>query len=636
MLDALRKQTNSWIAQIFIGLLVLSFAVWGVSGFFTGFYGDVVATVGKTEVSTLSFARQYDQAMQAMGRQTGRPLTQDQAQLFGLPSQVLGRLVTQATLDDTARQYGLGISDEVLAQKIAEDPAFRGPSGNFERLYFQQVLRNNGYTEDQYINDQQAVFLRFQISNALVNGAHAPEPYLRALHEYRFEERSIEYLVLSPDRADEVGEPGETELIAYFEENKSQWRAPQYRGLSLFTVQPEDIAEPEEITDEEAKTAYDRQISQYTKPERRQVSQILFNNGDEASAAAAAIADGKSFDEVASERELSASDTDLGLVTRDDIIDPKIAEAAFTLESGTTSAAVEGDFGWVILRVGSIEPGQVETFDEVKEAIKEQVAVTLAKRRIIETFDEVEDSRAAGDTLAEIANKIGAPLVTVDAVDQSGNGVDGNRAANLPTAPRLLESAFASDVGVENDAVRTEEGGYVWYEVTSDTTERDRDLDEVRDKVIEAWKRTQIDEQLTAQADKIRERLEAGESIEKLAEELTLDVKTALNLTRTSQPPVDLTASAVTATFNGPTGYVAIVDGAGDTGSKAVLVVETAFVPPFNESGPAIAQARDQISNQIANDYLQQFIVEKQDTLGVQVNQVALQSVVAGPTNSGY
>jgi len=226
MLDALRKQASGWVAQIFIGLLVLSFAIWGVSGFFSGFYADTVATIGKTDVSTSDFARQYDQALQAMTRQTGRPVSSEQAQLFGLPGQVLGRLVTQATLDDTARQYGLGVSDEVLAQKIGEDPAFRGPDGSFNRLNFQQALRSAGYSEDQFVTDQRDVLMRYQLSNALVSGAHTPTPYLQALHEYRFEERSIAYVNLTAAAAGDIGDPGADVLTAYFEENTNRYRAP--------------------------------------------------------------------------------------------------------------------------------------------------------------------------------------------------------------------------------------------------------------------------------------------------------------------------------------------------------------------------------------------------------------------------
>lgn len=628
MLDSLRKHATGWVAQIFIGLLVLSFAVWGVSGFFTGFYADTVATVGETDVSTTDFARQYDQALQAMTRQTGRPVSAEQAQLFGVPGQVLGRLVMQATLDDTARQYGLGVSNEVLARKIGEDPAFRGPDGSFSRLNFQQALRNVGYTEDQFITDQRDVLLRYQLSNALVSGAHTPEPYLRALHEYRFEERSIEYIILNAATAGDIGEPSDTELADYFEENKGSWRAPEYRALTYFLVTPADIAEPDEVTDEQAQAAYDRDIARYGKPERRKVSQMVFDSEDEATAAADAIAGGKSFDEVAGERNLGPTDTSLGLVARDDIIDPKVADAVFALDAGTTSGAVAGDFGWVVVRVEEVQPGEMTEFSEVKDDIKQKIALDLGARRISQTFNEVEDARAAGETFREIADKIGTTLRTVAAVDRGGNDMDGNRIADLPVANDLLSDAFASDVGIENDAVRTADGGYVWYEVTAITAERDRPLDEVRDRVIADWKQARTADRLTAEADEIRSRIEAGESLDTIAGEMTLPVRTAYNLTRTSQPPVDLTAAAVGATFDGPQGHVAVTDGAGTDVSKVVLVVTAVVVPPFDAAAPVLAQARQQISDQIANDYLQQFVAEKQNQLGVRVNQTALQGVI--------
>jgi len=634
MLDALRKQTGSWIAQIFIGLLVLSFAVWGVSGFFTGFYADTIATVGKTEVSTTAFARGYDQAVQTMTRQTGRPITSEQAQLFGLPGQVLNRLVMQATLDDAAKEYGVGVSDDALAKRIGEDPAFRGPDGSFSRLNFQQALRNVGYTEDQFITDQRDVLLRYQLSSALVSGAHAPTPYLQALHEYRFEERSIEYVVFTADVAGDVGEPSGDELETYFEENKGQWRAPEYRTVSFFEVSPADIADPTEITDEQAQAAYDRAGTEYSKPERRMVSQIIFDNQDDANAAAEAIAQGKSFDEVASERDLSPSDTRIGLVAKTDIIDPKVAETAFSMASGTTSDPIQGGFGWVIVRVDEVQLEETTPFADVAADIKQEIALELAKKRLIQTFDEVEDARAAGETFEEISAKLKLPLHKIEAVDRSGNDMDGRAVADLPAANDFLAGVFESDVAIENDAVRSAESGYVWYEVTDITPDRDRALDEVRDAVVTAWKQARIAERLTAEGDDIRSKVEGGEGLDTIADEMGLTVKTALNFTRNAQAPADLTSAAVEAAFNGPEGHVAVTDGSEGV-SKAVLVVTGVFVPPFNADAPELAQARQQLSNQIANDYLQQFIVEKQDKLGVTINQTALQSIV-GQVRPGY
>jgi peptidyl-prolyl cis-trans isomerase D len=628
MLNALRNRATGWIAQLFIVLLVVSFGVWGVADIFTGFRADTLAEVGRTEISTTDFARQYDLAMRQMGQQLGRPLTKEQAQMFGVPTQVMGRLIVQATLDDTARRYRLGMSNETLAKRIAEDPAFKGPSGTFDRNYFSQILRNAGYSEDQFVQDRRGDFLRSQISDALAGGGAAPQTYLEALHVLRTEERGISYVVLTAAAAGDIADPTDAELNAYFEQNKAQWRAPEYRALSLFKISPADIAKPADVSDADARANYDANIKDYSTLEKRKVSQIHFDTRDEADAAAAEIAGGKTFDDIAAERKLSPADVSLGLVTRDTIIDPKIAEAAFSIAAGTTSGVVESEFGYVIVRVEEIQPGSVKPFDEVKDSIKQSIAVERAGKKIVQIYDQVEDARAAGETLAEIAPKVGATLVKIDAVDRTGTDTNGNKIADLPGGNDLLNAAFDTDVGIENDAVRLDGDGYVWVEVTAVTADRDRDLKEVRDKVVAAWKDAEIAKRLAAKADEIKKRVAGGETLENVASQDALEVKTAAKLLRSAQPPADLSAAALEAAFGGPKGYAAVADGAA-AGTKVVLVVTDVTTPPFDPKAPDLAQMRDQLGGQITNDYLQQFLAEMQQQLGLTVNQKAMQAVVA-------
>lgn len=635
MLTFLKNQATSWISQLFIGLLVLSFAVWGVSGAFIGYQADTVATVGETPVTTVEFARQYDLVLQNTMRQVGRQVTPDQAQLFGLPGQVLGRLVTQATLDDMAGQFGLGISSEALAKDIAENPAFVGPSGGFERLYFTQVLRNNGFNEDQYITDRRAVLLREQISKALVGGATVPDSYLRAFHELRSEERDISYITLEQADAGEIDDPSDSVLTTYFDENAGRWRAPEYRALALFEVTPSDIAAPDEISDEETQAYYDANNGRYTRPELRRVSQIHFDTQVEADKASEDLAGEKTFDDIVAERNLSTEDISLGLVTRELIIDQEVADAAFSISLNETSEVVEGEFGWVIARVEEIQPEVVRTFDEVKEEIKQNLAIELATRRIIGTFDEVEDARAGGETLAEISQKIGAQLKTIAAVDRGGLGEDRDRIADLPGGDAVVVGAFESDVGIENDAIRTEENGYVWYEVTDVIPESERVLADVRDSVVEAWKQNEIDKKLAEKADSILSRLQSGEPIADLAEDLAFEVKTATQLTRTMPATEDLSTSAIAAAFDGPKGHIGVADGPRTGAAKIVMLVTNTNVPSFDPGAADMVQMERQIASQIANDYLQQYLVEKQRELGVSVNQIVLQSVISGQPVGG-
>jgi peptidyl-prolyl cis-trans isomerase D len=634
MLDNLRKGATGWVAQIFIVLLVLSFAVWGVSGFFSGFRSGYLARVGSTDVPATDFARQYDLALRQLSQQVGQQVTKEQAQTFGLPSQVLGQIVRQATLDDASRQLHLGISNQTLARQIAADPSFQGPNGSFDRGYFTQLLRSAGYTERQYIEERRNAYVRQQIVDALAGGASVPDSYLRAFHEYQSEERAVSYVVLTAATAGDPGEPSDADLQSFFDAHKAEWKAPEYRALSIVRMTPADIARPDDVTDDEAKKVYDANLDKYTTKEERHIEQIVFQSADEAQKAADELAAGKTFSDLVAERNLTPADVDLGFITQDHFADLKVAGTAFSLPAGGVSGLIDGQFGQVILKVDEIHPEVVKTFDEVKAAIKSQIATERASQEVLDQHDVIEDARAGGSTLAEIAQKYGLKTITIPAVDRTGKDESGNAVADIPGGSDLVAQAFQSDVGLENDPIVIDNRtGYVWYEVTNVTQARDRTLDEVKDKVVAAWKKNKIADTLTAKANDISDRIAKGEDLAKVAGELSLPVKTADKLTRSSQPTEDLSAAAIQAAFGGPVGHVATAAGAADE-TQVVLVVTGASTPDYVADAPEAKQLKEQVTAQISNDMMGQYLLELQNQVGVSINQTAVQQILGQPSGS--
>src|SRR5664279_2277309 len=205
MLRGIRNASSNWLGKaimaVVMGVLIISFGVWGIADIFRGFGQSRLATSGHTEISINEFRQLYTEKLQQIGRQFGRPLTADQARAFGIDRQVLQQTIAEAALDEEARRLGLGQSDAETMRMVFSDPNFRGVSGNFDPQRFQAVIRQFGFSEQRYVADQRRVSLRRQIAGSISAGLEPPKVTIDALSRFQNEQRSIDYVKLDAAQA---------------------------------------------------------------------------------------------------------------------------------------------------------------------------------------------------------------------------------------------------------------------------------------------------------------------------------------------------------------------------------------------------------------------------------------------------
>ncbi|MET1415724.1 SurA N-terminal domain-containing protein [Roseibium sp. HPY-6] len=625
MLDALRKGAGTWLAKLFIALLIFSFAIWGVTDFLQGFGQNTAAKVGDTEVTMADFDRTYRQDLNRLAQQFGRALTGEEGAALGIPQQALGRLIAEAALNNTAQGLKLGVTDQRLATLIQADPAFRGLNGRYDRSRLDQVLRANGYQEDEYVVQRRRTAERNQLAEGIAGSLSAPLSYLEALSAYQGETRSADYVLLTDDTIGEIDEPSLPALNTYFEENKANFRAPEFREIKYLALTPETLARPEDIAEEDALSEYEQRAEQYSQPERRRIRQMSFPSSEAAEEAAAELAGGKTFDELMEDRGLSNNDVTLGEMAKADFLDETLGDVAFTLDQGASSGAVDGRFSTVILNVEEILPESTKPFDEVKEEITRDLAAEQAEREILDLLDEVEDARAGGALLEEIGERFSIPVESVEAFDQSGKSASGAD-VSLPDAQGLVAGTFESDVGVENDVLQFGSQGFLWYEVDQVIPERDRTLDEARDDVVAAWKASEFASRLSDKATELLNRLENGTPLDSVANEEQLEVRSVENLARTA-PSGDFSQDAISALFSGPVGTNAITPSA-DGNGRLVLTVTSVSVPDFDAASPSIDALNQQLSQQMRDSLVGQFITDRENEAGVEINQAGIAQVI--------
>jgi peptidyl-prolyl cis-trans isomerase D len=628
MLRGMRKASSNWLGKIVMatvmGVLIVSFGIWGIADIFRGFGQSTLAKVGRTEISTEQFRQIYNERLQQIGRQFGRPLTMDQARALGFDRQVLQQTLAEAALDEETRRLGLAQSPEETMRLIFSDPNFKGVNGAFDPQRFQSVIRQLGFSEQRFIAEQRRVSLRRQIAGTVAAGLETPKVLLDALARYQSEQRTIEYVKLDAAQAGTIDPPSPEALAAYFDEHKALFRAPEYRKISFVVITPEEIGKWTEVSDEDAKKLFEQRRDKYGTPERRQVWQIVFPNAEEAQAARSRVESGLSFDDLAKERGLNPADVDLGVIAKSAIVDPAIADAAFSLQSGELSQPAQGRFGVALVKIGKIEPGVAPNYESVAAEIKRDIAKERARTKVAELRDKMEDERGGGASVIEAAQKLGLAPVTIDAVDRSGRLPSGQPAMNIPRGLDVVSQAFNSDVGVDNDPISFN-GGYVWYDVLGVTPSRERSLDEVRDQVETRWRDDQIASRLRAKATDMVQKLEQGGKLADEAAQAGLSVETASGFKRDATVP-GLPAAAVAAAFR------TVKDGVGQTPDPAanawiVFRVTDITVPPVDLASDETKKLSENLKRAITDEQLAQYITQLQSNIGISVNQTAFAQV---------
>src|SRR5882724_11504075 len=634
MLRGMRKASSNWLGKIVMavvmGVLIVSFGIWGIADIFKGFGQSSLAKVGKTEISTEQFRQIYTDKLQQLGRQFGRPLTAEQARTFGLDRQVLQQTIAEAALDEEARRMGLGQSEAEIMRTIYADPNFKGLSGAFDPARFQATIRQFGYTEQRYLAEQRRLGLRRQIAATVSAGLEPSKVLIEALSRFQNEQRSVEFVKLDAAQAGTIDPPSPEALAAYFEDHKTQFRAPEYRKLSFVVINPEEIGKWSEVSDEDAKKIFEQNRDKFGTPEKREVSQMVFPNADEAQAARGRITSGMSFDDLAKERNLNLSDVDLGMIAKSAIIDPAIADAAFSLPSGEISQPIPGRFGVALVKIGKIEPGVQPSYESVAAQIKKEIATERARAKVSEIQNKMEDERSGGANVVEASQKLGLTPVTIDAVDRSGRLPNGQPVTNIPRGLDVVSQAFNSDVGVDNDPIQFN-GGYVWYDVLGITPSRERSLEEVKDQVEAKWREDQIASRLRTKATEMVQKLDQGGKLADEAAAIGSKVETAVGFRRDAALPGVPTA-AVTAAFRTAKDAVGQAAGAGSN-EWVVFRVTDISVPPVDLASDDMKKLKETLQRGLTDEQVAQYVTKLETDIGTSINQSVFSQVTGANNN---
>lgn len=629
MLDRMRGAAKSWMAKVLMGLLVLSFGVWGIADVFTFRASSALATVGDQEISGVEFSEAYRRWLQNYQQQTGQTITPEQARLLGLDRAYLNEMIRTAALDGEASKMKLAVSDAQIVDMVKANPAFHNSQGVFDQARFAEILRQNGLSEAGFVASERSRFLRSAVSDTATWNFAPPNTLKEAAYRHRNEQRDARYFVLRPQDQD-VPAPTEQDLKTFWEKNSAQFTAPEYRVIAVIKADPQDLAPSIKISDAELTAAYDKFKLDYYKPELRTILQIPFPSVEEAKKAKERIASGTDFMAIAKERGLTDADASLGELSKDKIFDTIIADAAFGLAQDQVSDPVQGKLSVVLLKVTKITPEKQSTLDEVKSELTQRLQLEKARGEVQNTYDTIEDARAQQKSFEDIAKEVNLPLSVTPPLDIRGQGKDG-KDVEVPFKEGVLKQAFESDTGVENDALTTPSGGYVWYDVREVTPSAIKPFDTVKAEVEAAWRAQRLREVALEKAKQMVERARNGVTLDALAAEAKAEIKTVQGLKR-NETTNEFGPDAVAALFSVPENGFAFAPEGDGKGAK-IMQSQAVLIPTYDPTSEEAKTIGKALSDGAGNNLATSYIADVQNELGVYVDENMWRQVTGANAN---
>jgi peptidyl-prolyl cis-trans isomerase D len=625
MLNLLRRGVQTWYFKGLLIMLASSFVLWGAGDFTSGSRGNAVATVGDQDISGPTVINAFNRQM----RQFRGSITAEQARQLGVLDQVLNGLIDESLYDAEGADLGVRVSNDAVVKEIHAETAFRDDlTKKFNRATFQQVLSQNGLSEQQYVDSLRRTSARQQVLGGF-GAAAAPKVIVDRIHKWRQERRVADVLSVPIDITINVGAPDDAALTAIHKTREAQFTAPEYRKAVAIRLKADDLKDEIDVSDGDLKEAYDQRQHEFSVSERRKVLQMVLPDADKAKAAGTLLAEGRTFEDVAKTiADQDKSSTDLGAISKDDLPED-LAAAVFKLNKGETSGPLTGPFGVHIFRVTDILTGSVKSFDEVRQELKDNIAADRAIDALYKLANTLDDTLGGGASLEEAARQLNVKLTRYAALDQQGGGLDGKLVEGLPAGDKFLPTLFETDQGEDSQLTETGDGEYFVLRVESITPSAVRPLDSVRAQVAAVWRSEQQVKHAKDTAQGILDALKEGKMLAALAVPHGLTVKTSQPFKRNGAgAEASLPAGLIADLFNRKAGDSAMGQTATGFSVAVLKSIKSAVNDPSNDKA-ALEATRNGVLRGITSDIVVQYNNALRKRHSVEINQRVMDSLIA-------
>ena len=528
MLAVIRAFAKSWVAAVLIGLLIISFAVFGVGDVFKTRVANEIVQAGDRVITPAEFRAQWDRAKQGVEQQSGQQISNEVAVANRLDVRLIEMLADQESVAALLERIGIRPADALVTQQIQQIPSFFDPiSGRFDKRLYQEALGRANLTPARFERSVRDDIAQAHLASGLVDGLRPPRAYAALAVVFAQEARDVAMFSVGPAAVEPPSPPTDAQLTEFMKANAERLMRPEFRILSVVRFSSAQVAGQVKVSEADIRKQFDFRKDSLNRPETRSLVQVPARDANLARTLADRL--GKGEDPAAVARSAGVEPVLYADKPRTAVVDAKVAAAAFGMANGEVRV-VQGDLGLAVVKVTGVTPGRVVTLEEVRPMLEAEARKTAAAEKVYELSQAYDDAHAGGANLDEAAAKAGVPVVTLGPVAEQGFGQNGQPVQGL--SARLVQTAFRLPEGGESQIEDEGEGESFVVRVDKIIPRALPPLAEVRQPLVRAWMSQEMVKRLRAKADTLAGRVRKGEDIGAVAASIGARPERLAGLTR--------------------------------------------------------------------------------------------------------
>lgn len=450
MFDAVRN--NKRIVQVFLALITLPFAFWGVESYVRNVSNDGnVAKVGDFKITQQQFQQalhdQQERLQAQMGNVDPKLLDNPEAR-----KAVLDDLIDQRLLALEASKSRLMASDAAVSRAIGNIPGFQ-VDGKFSMERYEMALRNQNMSPAGFEAKVRSDLTLQQLATSVGQTGIMSKTIVDRVFGLQTEKRDVQEVRLAMDDYIAKVKLDDAAVRKFYDDNSKQFEIAEQARAEYVVLSMDAITSQISVSDAEIKEWYEGHKSRFNQADERRASHILIGfeklGKEKAKAKAQEVlaqvkknpgAFGELAKKYSDDPGSAAKGGDLGFFGRGAMVKP-FEDAAFGMKEGQISDVVESEFGYHIIKVTGVHGATEKPLSEVRGEIEAELKKTASARKFAEAaeiFTNMVYEQA--DSLKPVAEKFKLEVRQsgwLGRVPNPANGPLGNE--------KLLASLFSED-----------------------------------------------------------------------------------------------------------------------------------------------------------------------------------------------